>query len=226
MFGMKNQPKNLVRIPLEQFEDVLKYISYKEDSKPITVFGVSKGAEYALNLAARYKEIENLILFAPSSYTFAGLDFKDYGSSWTYKNKELPFIDINKSTFLPLFKDVIIPLIIKSPVRYKGIYDVAIKNDNDKNLKLIPTKDIKANILIIAGEDDQMWGSYEMAKIIKSNTKNVTIASYKNAGHIFVGNGIIDTNAFRINTGGNSEANNSARIDSDRVIDEFLKKVH
>ena len=88
MFGMKNQEQTLRKIPLEQFEDVLSYINKNiKDNKPISVLGASKGAEYALNLASKYPEIENLILMAPSSYNFAGLDFKDYGSSLTYKGK-------------------------------------------------------------------------------------------------------------------------------------------
>ena len=50
IFGMKNQPKTLARIPLEQFKDVLKYVdTFIENKEPITVFGASKGAEYVLN---------------------------------------------------------------------------------------------------------------------------------------------------------------------------------
>ena len=49
MFGAKNQQKTLVKIPLEQFEDVLDYIhSNINENTPITVLGASKGAEYAL----------------------------------------------------------------------------------------------------------------------------------------------------------------------------------
>ena len=88
MYGMKNQQQTLRKIPLEQFEDVISYINKNvKDNKPISVLGASKGAEYALNLASKYPEIDNLILISPSSYNFAGLDFKDYGSSWTYKGK-------------------------------------------------------------------------------------------------------------------------------------------
>lgn len=105
MFGMKNQEQTLRKIPLEQFEDVISYINKNiKDNKPISVVAASKGAEYALNLASKYPEIDNLILMAPSSYNFAGLDFKDYGSSWTYKGKELPYIDIKKSSFNSFLK--------------------------------------------------------------------------------------------------------------------------
>lgn len=95
MFGMKNQQKTLIKIPLEQFEDVLKYVNKNiEEKTPITVLAASKGAEYALNLATKYDEISNLILIAPSAYIFAGLDFDNYGSSWTWNGKEIEYIDI------------------------------------------------------------------------------------------------------------------------------------
>ena len=118
MFGMKNQQKTLVKIPLEQFEDVLKYVNKNiEEKTPITVLAASKGAEYALNLATKYDEISNLILIAPSAYTFAGLDFDNYGSSWTWNGKEIEYIDIKKSSFLTFLKNILVPMIIKSPVQ-------------------------------------------------------------------------------------------------------------
>lgn len=123
MFGMKNQEPTLTKIPLEQFEDVINYINKNiKDNKPISVLGASKGAEYALNLACKYPEIDNLILISPSSYNFAGLDFKDYGSSWTYKGKQLPYIDTKKSSFSSFLKNIIVPTIIKSPISYKETY--------------------------------------------------------------------------------------------------------
>ena len=227
MFGMKNQQKTLVKIPLEQFEDVLKYVNKNIEGKmPITVLAASKGAEYALNLATKYDEISNLVLIAPSAYTFAGLDFDNYGSSWTWKGKELEYIDIKNSSFLTFIKNIIVPIIIKSPVQYKAIYDNAVEQDLEKTRKLIPAQNIKANILMIAGEDDQMWGSYEMAKIIQSYNKNAVISSHKNAGHIFEGKGILNTPDMRIRLGGTSDGNKKAKLEEEKVINDFLNQYH
>lgn len=227
MFGMKNQPKTLIRIPLEQFEDVLEYINKTiKSKKPITVLGASKGAEYALHLATKYEEISNLILIAPSAYTFAGLDSNEYGSSWTYKNKELPFIDMKKSSFLAFIKNIIIPTLVKSPIQYKESYASAVKQDLENHVKLIPVENVEANILMIVGEDDEMWGSYEMANIIKRENKKAVIASYKNAGHIFAGEGVLNTAYMRIKTGGDLESNEKAGRESDKIIDDFLLRHH
>jgi len=227
IFGMKNQPKTLARIPLEQFKDVLKYVdTFIENKEPITVFGASKGAEYALNLAGKYNRISNVILFAPSAYNFAGLDFNDYGSSWTWENKEIPFIDIKKSSFPALIKNMLIPMLVKSPIQYKETYNSAVDQDLENYTKLIPVADIKANILMIAGAEDQMWESLEMAKMIQSQNNNAVIVSYENAGHIFAGNGVINTPDMRILVGGTLEYNEKARLDSNKIIDDFLQQNH
>lgn len=227
MFGMKNQEQTLRKIPLEQFEDVINYINKNiKDNKPISVLGASKGAEYALNLASKYPEIDNLILISPSSYNFAGLDFKDYGSSWTYKGKELPYIDIRKSSFKSFLKNVIVPNIIKSPISYKETYKSAIEKDSLSKEKLISVKNVKANILMIAGEDDLMWDSLAMAKKIKDQNPNAKVYSYKGAGHIFAGNGVLNLGKIRIATGGTIEGNEKARSESRKTIDAFLKENH
>ena len=208
MFGMENQQKTLVRIPLEQFEDVLDYIhDHIEENEPVSVVGASKGAEYALNLAVKYDEISNLILIAPSAYTFAGLDFQQYGSSWTWQGEELPYIDIQKSSFLAFVKNLVIPGIIKSPIMYKETYDSALEQDSTSDEKRIPVEKIKANMMLIAGEDDQMWNSPDMAKLIKNRNEDAIVHSYENAGHIFWGNGVLNSPEMRIRTGGRTEAN-------------------
>lgn len=227
MFGMKNQEQSLRKIPLEQFEDIISYVNENiKDKKPISILAASKGAEYALNLASKYPEIDNLILYAPSSYNFAGLDFKDYGSSWTYKGKELPYIDIKKSSFKSFLKNIIGPALIKSPISFKETYNSAIEKDSDRQEKLIPVKDVKANILMIVGEDDLMWDSLAMANKIKDQNPKARIYSYKGAGHIFAGNGIINLGKARIATGGSSEGNEEARNESRKTIDAFLKESH
>ena len=227
MYGMRNQEKTLRRIPLEQFEDVINYINKNvKDNKPISILTASKGSEYALNLASKYHEIDNLVLIAPSSYNFAGLDFKDYGSSWTYKGKELPYIDIKKSSLKSFLKNIIVPAIIKSPISFKDTYNSAIEKDSSSQEKLIPVKDVKANILMIVGEDDLMWDSLAMANKIKEENPKAMIYSYKGAGHIFAGNGIINIKNVRIATGGTAEDNKKAKIESIKAIDAFLNENH
>ena len=227
MYGMKNQQQTLVRIPLEQFEDVLAYLDEnKNDQGPISVIAASKGAEYALNLASKYSEISNLVLIAPSSYNFAGLDFNDYGSSWTYEGEQLPYIDIQKGSFTAFFKNIVISSIVKSPISYKETYSSAVEADENSNSKLIPIKDIKANVLMIAGKDDQLWDSLSMANEIQSQLPGAKLLSYKDAGHIFGASDVLNLESMRIKTGGSLEGNKKAQAESQEAIEQFLKDQH
>jgi pimeloyl-ACP methyl ester carboxylesterase len=229
MFGMKNQPKELTRVPLEQFSDVLDYIDKNiEDNYPITIVGASKGAEYVLNLAARYNEISNVMLFAPVAYSFSGLNFDavSAASSWTWQGEEVPYVDIQKASFSALFKDMLFPMMIGSPMNFRGIYSAALEADPQRDEKLIPVQKIKGDILILVGEDDGMMDTLSMAELIKSKSANTVIYSYENAGHMFSGDGIASEFGMRMRLGGTIEGNEKARVESGKMVEEFLKAHH
>lgn len=226
MFGMKNQHEKLTKIPLEQFEDVLEYANGIEDHDPISIWAASKGSEYALYLASKYDDISGLVLTAPSAYSFSGLDFNDPGASWTWEGEEVPCIDIMKTPLSVTFKSMILPMIVEAPVAYKEVYDAALAADPQRDEKLIPVQDIKADILLIVGKDDQMWGSYDMAQIIKSKNSNAVICAYEDAGHSFRGNGVVNQPGMRIRLGGTEEGNKKAAEESDMAVSDFLSSHH
>ena len=227
MFGQKNQPKTLARVPLEQFGQALRYVeTHAKSASPLTVMGTSKGAEYVLNLTSKYPQINNAILAAPSAYNFNGLDFENYGSSWTWQGKELPYIDIQKTSLGHFIGDMIIPMIVKAPVTYKNAYQTAVDMDKDSESKKI-SLNTKANILIIAGSDDQMWNSAGMGKSIKDQRpQNTDLAIYGGAGHVFAGNGVLSTGSTRMNVGGTTNANTRAARESHKLMYDRLQVWH
>jgi len=229
MFGMNNQPKELSKVPLEQFADVLDYINNNiEDDDPITIMGASKGAEYVLNLAAKYDEISNVILLAPVAYSFSGLnnDNVSSSSSWTWENKEVPYVDIKKASFGAIFKSMLFPMMIGSPVTFRDIYAAALDADENRDEKLIPVQNIKGDILIIVGEDDQMMDTLSMAELIKAHNSNTIVCSYENAGHMFSGDGVASEFGMRMKLGGTVEGNEKAMVESGKVMKDFLEKHH
>lgn len=229
MFGMKNQPEELTRVPLEQFNDVLDYVDNNiEDGYPITIVGASKGAEYALNLAARYDEISNVMLFAPVAYSFSGLSFDavSAASSWTWQGEEVPYVDIQKAPFSAIFKNMLFPMMTGAPMNFRGVYSAALEADENRDEKLIPVQNIKGDILILVGKDDGMMDTLSMAEIIENNSANAVIYSYDNAGHMFSGDGIASEYGMRIRLGGTVEGNEKAMADSNMRVEEFLKAHH
>ena len=70
-----------------------------------------------------------------------------------------------------------------------------------------------------------------MKKYQEKNWKSLVISkakiySYKGAGHIFAGNGILDLGKIRVATGGTAESNDKAENESRKTIDAFLKENH
>ncbi len=228
-FGMTDQKKSLLKVPLDSFKQTLDYVNNNsKNPKPLTILGGSKGAEYALLLAGKYPEINNLILFAPASYVTQGLDNSCEGSSWTYDGKELPYLkfkDSGMSAGFGLFKS----MLFKEPIVYKKVYEGIFKNskEDDKKKAYINIKNYTANILLFAGDDDMMWQSAEMATMLKEENPNkVDLHIYKDAGHIFGLHGYLSNDAGTIAIGGEKEASIKAFQSSEKVLFEKLSQWH
>jgi esterase/lipase len=185
-FGQDNQPKQLSRIPIEFFNYVVLYIKKHFSSlHPLSIVGASKGAELSLLLAENYSEIDNLILIAPSTYRFQGLDIINRSSSWTYNNEDLPYISFKDVSMLEKIK-LHFEYTFMLPVKLKLYYDSAIENTSNIEEARIKAEKFKGNMLILLGEDDGMWNSYNMAfKIKEAKSNNTEIVVYQNVGHAF-----------------------------------------
>lgn len=229
-FGMENQENELVKVPLDFFDEVLTYIEkHIKDGDIITIDGGSKGAELALNLATRYPQIDNLILRSPSAYSFSGLPKDNYNevySSWTWNGKEVPYINIQKSGMLAgssLFK----AFALNEPVSFRASYEAAVKNDTNLEDSRIKVENTKANILIIAGDDDAMWQSDTFAKEIQGKRpENTEVHIYKGVGHIFSRDKILYSKSMIVKLGGDKDNNKRADSESKKIIDEKLETWH
>ncbi|MGO1580295.1 MAG: alpha/beta hydrolase family protein [Peptoniphilaceae bacterium] len=221
-FGAKNQEKELSRIDINIFEDIIKEIK-KEKSQlgPVTLVGSSKGAELSLLLSNYYK-IDNLILYSPSSYIWQGLsqDYKDIHSSWLKDGKEIKYLSTSKIGF-PIIFGLMKNGILNKPLDIGKIYEYVIENTENIDSYLIAMDNVKANVLIFAGEKDRMWPSYEMGQVIKDKLKDkAELISYKNAGHIFFGPSVYE----EFYMGGEYKANLQALIDSNDIVLDRLNK--
>ena len=229
-FGMDNQQKELVEVPLEFFIEVLDYIDQNiEDKDIITIYGGSKGAELGLNLATRYPEIDNLILMAPTEYSYMGLSFKDYSnirSSWTWQGESVPFIDVRKGDpkdGMQLFKS----FLLNEEVAYRPGYESAAKGDPNREEARIKVENTKANIVLFAGEEDRMWQSEVAAKNIQEKRPEGTETYiYEGAGHLFFGDRYVYTGGITLDMGGSKEANEKAGKESNKIIMDKLSQWH
>ena len=229
-FGMENQQKELVEVPLDFFSEVLTYIDENiEDGEIITVYGVSKGAELGLNLAVRYPEIDNVILGAPAEFSYMGLSYENYGdlkSSWTWKGEPVPFIDMSKGDGREAF-NLFKAMLLNESIAYRPGYESAANNDPNREEARIKVEDTEANILLIAGSEDKMWQADVAAQhIYEMRPENTELHIFEGAGHIFRDDGRAYSNGISLEMGGTKEANEKAGQESNQIYKETLEKWH
>ena len=228
-FGPGELPDELIEAPLELFEEFLAY--YSENSQtdgPLTVLGASKGAELTLNLAAHFNEIDHIILYAPSAYSFFSLDERNTNqSSWMYEEQAIPYLSSRDGDVWETVK-MIGGFIFYYPVKYTPVYEAVIDGTNDSDLEAarIKVENFAGDGLIFAGEDDLMWPSQEMANVISQYNDQIKIYFYPEAGHLFTMDRYMGAPGALIAFGGHQEANKRALEKSNHVLFEHLAEWH
>lgn len=224
-FGKYNQPSTLSNVPIEFFSEIINYIDqYCISQKPLTVIAASRGAELAGVLAEYYSEINNLILFAPSAYRFQGANCFCELPAWTYNEEALPYIHSNSASIWEKNK-LSIQCVLHLPIRQLSYNDSTIKNTMDLEKTRIKFELFKGRVLIFLGQDDGLWNSDRMSKVIQSEfhkQENFKIIAYPNVGHAF-SEGRISGKYF---IGGSKEANLAALKDSNQKVIEALLTWH
>jgi dienelactone hydrolase len=155
-------------VPLEYIERAAYWLTENTPAKRIALYGISKGAEYALSTAARFSFIESVVAVVPNYYVSEGLDRWKKGagvSSWSYQDKPLPYLPIERGT---------VPLIAASlrerQVSIKTRYELSEKNGVPEEA-IIPIDRSKARILLLSSSQDSLWPSKHAAEMIIGRLK-------------------------------------------------------
>jgi dienelactone hydrolase len=157
---------DLEEVPLERFSAALDELSSISDR--LAVVGVSKGAEAALLLAAHDSRITAVAAFAPSSVVWAGLAGRRR-SSWTLRGRPIPFVAYDESWAATT-----------DPPAYRELYERSLLGAPDD--AWIPVEGITADVLLVAGGDDQVWPSLPMAHDLARRCR-ATVVTHPGAGH-------------------------------------------
>ncbi|MBG9979734.1 alpha/beta fold hydrolase [Facklamia lactis] len=229
-FGMDNQQKELVEVPLDFFDEVLTYIDENvSDNEDITVVGASKGAELCLNLTTRYPEIDNVVLYAPTAWNYMGLSFEDYSnvrSSWTWQGEPLPYINSNTAGGMTGV-NLMLDFILKRPVQYRPGYEAAAEKADNKEEARIKVEESQANLLIFAGAKDMMWQSEVSAQAIADKRPDKTeVHVFDQAGHLFLGDWYQYMGEIILAMGGDPKHNEEAGMESNQILLEKLAEWH
>jgi dienelactone hydrolase len=173
-FGDSGQPATLQNIPLEYFKRAADWMLTLPEtrSRRIAVFGVSRGTEVALQVAA---------MSSVSAHGFPG------GPAWTLSGKPLPYIP-NRVPFW-FWTQYFWDRAISEPIRQTPLflYDLSIFGATDS--AEIPVENIHGPILLLSGKDDQIWPGDMMADKLMDRLKQHGHAyhdvhfSYDEVGH-------------------------------------------
>jgi dienelactone hydrolase len=234
-FEEKGLPDKLSEIPLEYFERVFEWISENPmtNGEEIQLMGISKGGELALLLASRYPNIAKVVGFAPHAFCFQGIAFKNV-SSWTYGGKSLPFIRLKTRW---LVTDILSCIVRNKPFGYADTYMRGLSVATNKEAARIKVENARADVLLFAGKQDNMWNSYDGCVQIMDDLRahdfryTYDCFSYNDAGHPFYAPYVIPVGETQVklaprlalSLGGTLEANAHAQADSWEKAIEFFK---
>lgn len=239
-FGVEGLPEKLEEVPLEYFEKVFHWLKSNEitKAKEIYLHGTSKGGELALLLASRYPQIKKVAAVEPHGYCFQALDGLMSGrnvSSWSYQGKSLPFVEVDNTIFFEAQKKAVDE---GMPFGFASTYKKSLERAGDKEEARIKVEDSEADILLICGEKDNIWNSYdacpEILQILKRHNyrHSVQLLSYEEMGHPMPVPFVIPLSftlempmsGGRFTSGGTVEGNAKGQYESFQKTIEFFKK--
>ncbi len=189
-FGSEGTPSQLANIPLEYFEKGIQWLQQQPQvaSDKIGVIGTSRGGELALLLGSKFPQIKAVIANAPSGIVHGAVSSNTKLAGWTYQGQPVAY-----SVGIPNFSDVInylSSMVTHKPISIRGTFLRELTNEKRVEQATIPVERIQGSILLVSGEDDQMWASTIYAdmiadRLVKHNFPySYKHLHYKGAGHL------------------------------------------
>ena len=185
-FAMPGLPDELKSIPLEYFETAMKWLDARDGirGERVGVVGASRGGELALLLGATFPQVGAVVSYAPSALVYGGLGRTagPPGPAWLHRGEAVPYFTSSRPPApFPEKPSGPIPL---TPGFLKGLED---KDAVER--ALIPVERIKAPVLLVSGDADQMWPSSRYADMVMRRLREHGHAypdqhlAYPDAGH-------------------------------------------
>lgn len=186
-FGGSGQPPGICEVPLETFEPAIEVLR-AGGARRTGVLGTSKGAEAALHLSALLPGVDAVVALSPTSLTWANVGPGTDGrtrpcrSSWTWRGEPLPFVPYDDSWAPAPTRPE------GGPVAVRGSYEQSRRTFADRVAAArIPVERSGAELVLVAGGDDEMWPSLPCAEELADRRRAaglpVRVVSSPDAGH-------------------------------------------
>jgi dienelactone hydrolase len=193
-FAYDDLPKDLIGLPVEYFAEAVQWLGKRPDvgDARVGVLGFSRGGEAALIVGASFPDVAAVVALVASGMSgggLAGADFSAMGkSAWTLGGQPLPLlpppwdpVSMNEAQdAMSSGKPFAARAGILRAITSAGprVDEVAIRVERTRGA-----------ILMMSGEDDQLWGSAELTAVADERLKTAAFAypfehrRYPGAGH-------------------------------------------
>lgn len=224
-------PAAFADIPIERLNEARAWLQSRDDvdATRIAIHGTSKGAEFALLAALHLPWVTSVVAVVPTDVVWAGwgpdVD-SDKRSSFAFNGKSFPFVP-----YVDFGKEF---------MGFQTGEAVRIRRPQDKGRAANPAaavaariavERIKVPVMVIGGQDDQVWASGMMAQNIAERRAEAKLDTealiYVDAGHYLGGTGYNPTTQYDAGpskSGGTPAGNAAAQADAWPKTIAFLKR--
>lgn len=184
-FGLEGLPPRLASIPLEYFETALSWLAARPEVRGtrVAALGPSRGGEAALLLGATFPRlVRAVVAYAPSGVIWGAVGGDE--PAWTYQGRPLERMP-NRVT-----PEQEAEILAREPYALRRWYALNLEDATAREAAAIPVERIAGPVLLLSGEDDQLWPSTEMANLVMARLDAArfpyphTHLSYPGAGHL------------------------------------------
>lgn len=168
--GAGTLPSTFEMIPLEYFAPARQWLMDQPGTRDdgVILYGLSKGAELALVLAAHDRAYKAVIATAPSSVVWSGIpanpgdDYAGVSSSWSLAGAPVPFIPyLHRTEFRT-----------GSPTQMLDWHQASLDRASNRDAARIDVANIGGPVLLFSGGKDTVWPSATMGDQVCSTIVN------------------------------------------------------
>jgi dienelactone hydrolase len=193
-FGHDDLPQNLIEIPIEYFAEAVAWLGSHPDvgASGVGVLGFSRGAEAALITGSTRPDVRAVVALVPGTLTGGGISGSDFTAmarpAWTRHGSPLPLLPpawdpVSMKEAQEAFSTGK-PLAARAGI-LRSLESAGARVDE----VAIRVEETRGAILLMSGEDDQLWPSSRFAEIAEQRLRDANFPyafehrRYANAGH-------------------------------------------
>jgi dienelactone hydrolase len=192
-FAYEDLPQELIEVPLEYFAEAIEWLRARPEvgAARVGVLGMSRGGEAALLLGASFPSVAAVVALVPSGVTGGGIgaDVSAMGrSAWTLEGDSFPVFPPPGDQLTMQEAGVAIATGAPFIGAHAFLRALETAGAGIKNFA-IPVERTRGAIMMMSGEDDQLWASTLLAEIAEKRLQEAAFRyafehrRYPSAGH-------------------------------------------